>query len=138
MSAPGLVVAREDGLDVEAFIDLLQRSGLAARRPVADRPRMAAMAEKASLVVTAREDGRLVGIARSLTDFAYCCYVSDLAVDAARQRLGIGRRLLAETRRHLHPAARLFLISAPAAVSYYERLGLPRIGDAFDVPPGAV
>lgn len=128
---PSITYARETGLSSEAFIDVLERSGLAERRPVDDPERIASMLEHADLLVTARLEGRLVGVARSVTDFAYCCYLSDLAVDRAVQRLGIGRGLMAETRRHLDPRATLILLSAPAARAYYPRQGFERHPDAF-------
>lgn len=120
--------------DVAAFRDLLGRSTLGERRPVGDQAALAAMLEHANLVVTAWTgecaEARLVGIARSLTDFAYCCYLSDLAVDAALQRGGVGRGLIAATQAALGPNAKLILLSAPGAVEYYPKLG-------FDAHPSA-
>ncbi len=115
---------RDDAeLDVQAVIDLYRRSTLGERRPV-DRPDIfAAMLRHASLTVTAWEGPRLVGIARTLTDFAYVAYLADLAVDAACQRQGIGRRLIQETQARLGPGCRIVLLAAPAANGYYERLG---------------
>ena len=91
--------AVEDGLEADEFVDILKRFGLDKRRPV-DKPGVIrAMVENAGLTVTARdENGRLVGVARSVTDFAYCCYLSDLAVDRDCQRQGIGKELMARTK----------------------------------------
>lgn len=114
----------EPQLDVDEFIDVLQRSTLAARRPVADRDRMARMLAGSQLVLTARSEGRLVGVARSLTDFAYCTYLADLAVDVEYQRRGIGRELIQRTQLAAGPEAMLILLSAPAAESYYPHIGL--------------
>jgi predicted N-acetyltransferase YhbS len=113
------------------FVDLLQRSTLAERRPVDDAEAIKAMVEHASLMVTAWEDDRLVGVARSVTDFAYCCYLSDLAVDTAWQRQGIGRALIRQTQRQLAPACKLILLSAPAATGYYPKLGFARHDSAW-------
>ena len=110
-------------LDLDQFIGVYVASTLGERRPVEDRDRMAAMLANANLVVSAWEDDRLVGVARSLSDFAYATYVSDLAVDRSYQRQGIGRALLARTQREAAPS-RLILLSAPAAVDYYPRLGM--------------
>ena len=93
-----VVYAVEDKLAPAEFVDILERSGLAARRPVGDPQRIARMLDHANLIVSARDGGCLVGIARSLSDFAFCCYLSDLAVDRAYQGRGIGRRLIEETR----------------------------------------
>jgi len=66
------------------------------------------MCQNANLIVTARKDGKLVGVARSLTDFIYCTYLSDLAVDKSLQKRGIGTRLIKETKLH-SPQAKLIL-----------------------------
>lgn len=118
------MIAYETGnqLDVDQVIALYRASTLGARRPVDDRERMRAMIERANLVVTAWDDARLVGIARSLSDFAYCTYLSDLAVDVAYQRRGIGRELIERTRALSGPAT-VLLFAAPAAVDYYPRVG---------------
>jgi predicted N-acetyltransferase YhbS len=109
-------------LDVDQVIALYRASTLGARRPVDDRERMRVMLENANLVITAWEGERLVGIARSLSDFAYCTYLSDLAVDATHQRGGIGRELIKRTR-EAGGRASVLLFAAPAAVDYYPRIG---------------
>ncbi len=137
-----VVFAKETDLTADEFIDVLNRSGLAARRPVRDVDRVQRMLQGADLTITARDARRgnaLVGVARSITDFAYCCYLSDIAVDTAYQGRGIGRQLIAESRRQAGDECAFFLISAPQAVSFYERLEIPRISDVFGwmVPPSA-
>ncbi|MFV0444706.1 MAG: GNAT family N-acetyltransferase, partial [Planctomycetaceae bacterium] len=87
----------EPELPAAEFIDVLMRSTLAERRPVGDVDRMARMLAASDVVVTARADGKLVGVSRAISDFAYCTYLSDLAVDTAWQRRGIGRELIART-----------------------------------------
>jgi GNAT superfamily N-acetyltransferase len=122
-----IVYAIEDHLDPAEMVDVFRRSGLAERRPV-DRPDLVArMASGANLVVTARAGGLMVGLARSVTDFAYCVYLSDLATDRAWQGRGIGRRLIETTRDAAGPDANLILISAPKAMDFYRRVG-PAIG----------
>jgi GNAT superfamily N-acetyltransferase len=128
-------IGREDRLAAEEFLDVLHRSGLAERRPVGDATRIAGMMENANLFVTARDAGKLIGVSRCVTDFAYCCYCSDLAVDRAYQRQGIGQLLLAATRAALHPQATLYLIAAPAAISYYEHIGMTRHDRCFAYLP---
>ena len=111
-------------LTPDEFIDVFNRSTLGERRPVGDRACIEAMLEHANLLCTAWDGPKLVGVARSVTDFAYCCYLSDLAIDAAYQRKGLGRELIALTQSRLGPKARLILLAAPKAVEYYPRLGL--------------
>ncbi|MFJ7589284.1 GNAT family N-acetyltransferase [Streptomyces sp. NPDC097617] len=118
-------------LDVEEVIGVYRASTLAERRPVADVERFARMLAGANLVVVARaEGGRLIGIARSITDGAYSTYVGDLAVDAAYQGKGVGRDLIRLTR-EAAPEAKLVLLAAPAAVDYYPHVGFTRHESAW-------
>jgi ribosomal protein S18 acetylase RimI-like enzyme len=130
MPGPEIIYQREDTLNPEEFVDVLKRSTLAERRPVHDAERIKLMCQNANLFVTARIGGKLVGIARSLSDFAFCTYMSDLAVDEAYQRMGIGIRLIKETKRHT-PTAKLILLAAPAAVDYYPKTGMTRFTHSF-------
>lgn len=110
-------------LGVDQAIDLYRRSTLGERRPV-DRPDIfAGMLKNANLTVTAWQGDRLVGIARTLTDFSYVAYLADLAVDLDLQKQGIGRRLIEETRRRLQPECMIVLLAAPKANEYYAGLG---------------
>ncbi|MHC4378372.1 MAG: GNAT family N-acetyltransferase [Planctomycetota bacterium] len=115
--------ALEPDLGVAEFRAVLVASTLGERRPVDDEACLAGMLQHANLIVTARQAGRLVGVARSVTDFHYCCYLSDLAVDRGFQGRGIGRALVDRTQDQLGPKAKLILLSAPAAVDYYPKLG---------------
>jgi len=132
-----LVAARyavEPALSVAEFRAVLVASSLGARRPVDDLERLTKMLRHANLIVTARIDGGLVGVSRALTDFSYCCYVSDLAVDAAYQRRGIGRKLLEETRRHAGDRTSLLLVAAPAAEDYYPHIGMQHVKSCWVFP----
>ena len=115
--------SNERNITVDQFIDVLKRSTLDQRRPVHDRQRMADMLAYATLTCTAWDGGLLVGVARSITDFSFCCYLSDLAVDAAYQRRGIGRELIGLTQRRLHPLCKIILLAAPKAEGYYAKVG---------------
>lgn len=117
-------------LDVDEVIEVYADSTLGRRRPIGDRDRMATMVGNANLVVSAWDDGRMVGIARSLSDFAYATYVSDLAVRSSHQRQGIGRALLARTQSE-GGAAKLVLLAAPGAEEYYPGLGMQRHASAW-------
>ncbi|MEO8497987.1 MAG: GNAT family N-acetyltransferase, partial [Planctomycetota bacterium] len=87
----------EPNLTPDEFVDVLRRSTLSERRPVDDAATMQAMLAHADLIVTARAGGLLVGVSRAITDFAYCTYLSDLAVDAEFQKRGIGKELIRRT-----------------------------------------
>ena len=125
----------EKKISAAQFIDLLQRSTLAERRPIADQTCIEGMLQHAGLLVTAWQDGLLVGVARSVTDFHYCCYLSDLAVDQAVQENGIGRELIRHTREQLGPRCKLILLSAPAAVGYYPHIGFTQHNSAWILQP---
>lgn len=113
----------ESNITVTEFKTLLEKSTLAERRPVNEPERLAKMLEHGNLIVTARDKGQLVGIARSLTDFLYCTYLSDLAVDVAYQKQGIGKELIRQTKLAT-PKALLILLAAPKAVDYYPKIGM--------------
>jgi ribosomal protein S18 acetylase RimI-like enzyme len=110
-------------VSVDEAIGLYKRSTLGERRPVGRPDIFAAMLKNASLTITAWHDNFLVGIARSLTDFAYVAYLADLAVDVAFQKQGIGKRMIDETRKRLKPECMIVLLAAPKANAYYPKLG---------------
>lgn len=119
-----IAYALEPDLSAEAFLEVLRSSGLAQRRPADDLARLDKMLRQANIVVTARDGGRLVGISRAITDYSFCCYLSDLAVDRAYQGQGIGKKLIDETHAAAGPQTGLYLVSAPAAVGYYPKIGM--------------
>lgn len=125
-------------LNLDAVIDLYRASTLGERRPVDDPERMAAMLRNANLVVTAWDGELLVGIARSLTDFTYATYLSDLAVRISHQRRGIGKELIRRTQQQAGPDTRIVLLAAPAAVDYYPNVGFTRHTSAWTLAPGEV
>jgi predicted N-acetyltransferase YhbS len=116
------------------FVDLLKRSTLADRRPTDDSNCIQAMLDHANLLCTAWDGEKLVGVARSVTDFEYCCYLSDLAVDAACQKQGIGRELIRLTQIRLGSKAKIILLAAPKAESYYPRIGFDQHHSAWILP----
>ena len=120
----------EKSLDVSEFVEVLKNSTLAERRPVEDEQRISSMCNNANLIVTARIDGKLVGVARSITDFVYCTYLSDLAVDVEYQKQGIGKRLIEETKK-ITPQAKLILLSAPGAIDYYPKIGMTKHNQCY-------
>lgn len=126
-----IVYAREPQLTVAEFVDVLKRSTLAQRRPLDSAERVGRMLRNSNLILTARDGATLIGVARSVTDFAYCCYLSDLAVDEPYQKQGIGKRLIEETRQAIGPESMLLLLSAPKAMSYYPHIGMPKLENAF-------
>lgn len=115
----------ENELALDEFVSLLNRSTLGERRPIDDEDRLKAMLKHANLIVTARHGELLVGVSRSLSDFSFCTYLSDLAVDESYQKKGIGKVLIRETK-NAAPLAKLILLSAPKAIEYYPKIGMTR------------
>lgn len=118
-------------LDLDTALDLYRASTLGERRPIDDRAIFAEMLAHANLLVTAWDGPLLVGISRTLTDFSYVGYLSDLAVRASHQRLGIGVELIRRTREQMGPRSMLVLLAAPAATEYYPKVGFQRHDSAW-------
>lgn len=128
------VYTLEPQLSVPEFQQILISSTLAERRPIHDPDRLETMLRRADLIVTARMGRQLVGISRAITDFSYCCYLSDLAVDAKYQRQGVGTRLIKETHQAAGDHTTLILVAAPAAEGYYPRIGLKYLPSCWAIP----
>ena len=124
----------EPDLDSAEFIGVLVRSTLAERRPVDRRDVMEAMLRHADIVLTARVDGQLVGVSRALSDFSYCTYLSDLAVDVAHQGRGIGRELIRRTHDAGGVHTHLILLAAPKARTYYPHIGMQAHDSCWVLP----
>ena len=119
-----MIQYREDAqITAEDAIDLYIRSTLGERRPIDSRETFEAMLKNANLTVTAWDQDKLIGISRSLTDFAYVAYLADLAVDQQYQRMGIGKELIAQTQKRLGPNCMIVLLAAPKANEYYGHIG---------------
>lgn len=116
-------------ITVEQFVQLLSETTLGPRRPLNNHECLAGMLEHADILVTAWAGERLIGVARSVTDFHYCCYLSDLAVSESVQK-GELVRINKMTCRQLKPDCKIILLAAPLAQEYYPRIG-------FDKHPSA-
>jgi len=123
-------------LDLDQVIELYRASTLAERRPADKRDTMRDMLAHANLVISAWDGEQLVGLARSLTDFSYVAYLSDLAVRADCQRRGIGVQLIEETRARMGPDSMVILLAAPKAADYYPHIGFTRHDGAWVLRAG--
>lgn len=124
----------EPNLTPAEFIDVLRRSTLAERRPVDNPSIIAGMLAHADIIATARTpEGLLVGISRAVSDFSFCTYLSDLAVDEALQGRGIGRELIRRTHLAAGLHTSLILVAAPKAESYYPHIGMEKISSAWRI-----
>lgn len=122
-----------NNLDLDEVTELCVASTLGQRRPVNDRQRLRQMLDNANLVITAWDGELLVGVARSVSDFAYVTYLSDLAVRESHQRQGIGRELIQRTA-DAAPRAKIVLLAAPAAESYYPHIGFTHHAQCWLLP----
>jgi predicted N-acetyltransferase YhbS len=121
----------------ERTITPLQIAGVFSRsginRPIDDLPRIAQMLNRSDVLVTAWDDDKLVGVARSLTDFCFCCYLSDLAVDREYQHSGIGKQLIVLTQEKIGPKTTLLLLAAPGAMAYYPKVGFEAVPNGWTI-----
>ena len=116
-------------LQVKVIAQLYINSGV--DRPITDLTRLQTMFDHSNLIISAWEGDRLIGIARALTDYSYCCYLSDLAVDQKYQRLGVGSNLIALVRKAIGVEVSLYLFSSPEAIPFYEKVGFKKAINGF-------
>ncbi len=112
--------------------DVFKASGI--RRPYDDLNRMKKMLDNANLLITAWDGERLIGVARALSDFSYCCYLSDLAVIKEYQHQDIGHELISQVQNQIGDECTLILLSAPDVMEYYPRIGFSKAENAFVIP----
>lgn len=113
----------------EQLSELFKNSGI--NRPYKDLKRLKKMLDNSNLIISAWAAGKLIGISRALTDFCYCCYLSDLAVDKKYQRIGIGKELIEMTRKEIGEQSMLLLLSAPGAMNYYPKIKFEKVNNGF-------
>jgi len=118
-------------ITAEEFIDVLKRSTLAERRPVNDLQRIQSMLDHGNILITAWHDTKLIGVSRAMSDFSFCTYLSDLAVDEAYQHQGIGKELVRLTHQTAGENCSLVLLAAPAAEKYYPKIGMEQFAHCF-------
>ena len=121
-------------IHVDQFVEVLQNSGLAERRPIDNLDCLAGMLQNSNLLVSAWDGEALVGIARSMTDFHYACYLSDLAVARNVQGQGVGKKLQQLTQRQLGPLCKIVLLAAPGVSDYYRSVGFESSDKCWILP----
>jgi ribosomal protein S18 acetylase RimI-like enzyme len=119
-------------ISAEDLRAIYEASGL--RRPTRDKRRLAQMARHADLTITAWDGRKLVGVARALTDFVYCCYLSDLGVALEYQRRGIGREMVRRLHARLGDRVMVLLLEAERARGYYAKIGFEKADNAWKLP----
>jgi GNAT superfamily N-acetyltransferase len=126
-----IIYQQESSFNLAEMLTLYRASGI--NRPLEDSARMAVMLASANLLITARRNGQLLGLARCLTDKAYVVYICDLLVDKTVQQQGVGKALLAAVQQTCGPQVQLLLRSAPSAMQYYPKVGFTAVNNAFDI-----
>lgn len=116
----------------EQVIDLYKKAGLP--RPIHDKARIEAMYQNSNLIVTAWKEAQLIGVSRCITDFVWSCYLADLAIHPAYQKLGIGKKLVDLTQEQVGVQTMILLLSVPTAMSYYPKIGFDKEDRAFAIP----
>lgn len=110
-------------IQADEYIHLLSKTSLGERRPIHDIQCIEGMLKNSNLLVSAWLENELVGVSRSVTDYHFCCYLSDLAVSEAFQKYGIGKKLIDVTEEQLQPNCKIILLAAPQATGYYPKIG---------------
>jgi len=126
-----IVYAQEQSLGVADYVAVLGETIMRAKRPLTNTQRIGEMIAGANFIVTARDDGIILGLARCITDYAWIAYCAELAVKESAQGRGVGAGIMAKIHELLGPKLGLVLISEPSAVGFYERIGLERQDSAF-------
>lgn len=127
-----MIIYRTDTqLTAQQYIELLKQTTLGARRPIDDIDKISKMLQHADLLITAWHGKHLVGAARAVTDFAYCCYLSDLTVSEQWQKQGIGKQLIQTLKEQLDAECKIILLSAPQAINYYPHIGFTQHPSAW-------
>ena len=127
-----IIYKSNETITAEQLSQVFRTSGI--KRPIDDLPRLQKMLDNGDILITAWDDDKLVGVARSITDFSYCCYLSDLAVDKSYQSLGIGKELVRQTQLQITDEVVLILLSSPIAMEFYPHIGFQKIENGFIIP----
>jgi ribosomal protein S18 acetylase RimI-like enzyme len=130
-----LVVQQEPEVSFVEVVQLFDSSNFPDEQTRFSELQVEKMLFNSNLIVTARLETRLIGIAVSMSNFVSVCFLVLFAVDPDNQRSGIGRRLIDETRKIVGGDKVSFVtVSTPGAVEFYEKIGLNRCINAFIAP----
>jgi ribosomal protein S18 acetylase RimI-like enzyme len=118
-------------IKAEALSNVFKTSGI--NRPSDDLKRLQQMIDNSNVLITAWSNDQLIGVARAITDYCYCCYLSDLAVNKNYQNKGIGKELVRILQGHIGEEVALLLLSSPIAMEYYPKIGFEKIENGFKI-----
>lgn len=127
-----IVYKKTNQISAQELSQVFERSGI--KRPYQDLDRLQRMIEHADIIISAWVDDQMIGVARAITDYSYCCYLSDLAVDRDYHKQGIGKSMIQLLQHQIGEECSLVLLSAPTATEFYEQIGFNRADKAFLIP----
>lgn len=116
-------------LHAKDVISVFRSSGIV--RPVDDEKRIQSMLDNSNLVVSAWNGAELIALARSVTDYAYCCYLSDIAVKKEHQKFGIGRTLIELTQEAIGEETMLLFLSNITALEFHPKKGFEKVENGY-------
>ena len=134
MGVNTVIEIANERLDAGAYIDFLKRTDLGSQYPKERfRARIEKLVANVPVSLTAREDGRLVGVCFGITDFAYWLFITDLGVDREYVGRGIGRKLMRAALEAAGGADDIIVYTCANenAVGFYEKLGMEPAGDVM-------
>ena len=115
----------------EQLAEVFRLSGL--KRPYNDLERMGKMLDQADVLISCWDGDRVVGVARAITDYCYCCYLSDLAVVKEYQKRNIGKDLVQLLQETLGDQVAIVLLSSEEALAFYPQIGFEQANNAFRI-----
>ena len=126
---------REERLSPDEYIDFLKRTDLGSQYPEERfEERVSKLVGNVSISLVARnEDNLIVGVLFGLTDYVYWLYITDMGVDRAYERRGIGTQLM-KTAHQLAGGEKdiaVYLIANENAIPFYEKLGMKKADDVM-------
>ena len=96
--------------------------------------RLNKMINDADILISAWSENELIGVVRCITDYSFCCYISDLAIGKKFQKKGIGKELIRKVQEYLGDEVMILLLSVPQALNYYPKIGFNKIDNAYQIP----
>lgn len=126
---------KERRLSADEYMDFLKRTDLCLQYPKERfKERIEKLVKNVSIsLVAENEEGLIVGVLFGLTDFAYWLYVTDLGVDRAYEKRGIGKQLMRQAHRIAggEKDIAIYLIANDKAIPFYEKLGMEKADDVM-------
>jgi GNAT superfamily N-acetyltransferase len=119
------IISTTDSIGQQEVVALYRAHGWTS----ADKPDQLLPALRGShCLVTAREDGQLVGLANAISDGHLVAYFPHMLVHPAYQRRGLGRAMVQVLMSRYEDFHQLMLTADADAVGFYERVGFSRAG----------